>query len=427
MLRLGLKNKIVIAIVVVIALFGTAATYFVFTQTKSKIETLQSDYLKVIAIDQAATIHQNFTSTGDITRVIAQQVSVIDFLSGNSSAAEAGLSRSLAAYNLAGDNTSILLLDGNGTVKFSTDEELIGKNYGFRAYFQRAIDGTAGYDLIFGRLSKEVGYYFSYPVKSASGTIIGVAAVRYPANFIEAHLKRGTLNLYGHYLLADNNGVVLRSANSSEELRSLGRIDNSSSALKDRFGDLQIGELGYADLQSAVQNYGGPVVIRQSKYNSSQEYIFALTKLGRLPFYLILGEERSVFAYLSYEIAASLSVMVIIAIVLIALIIYLLISSFLEPLVKLKRQVKDFDAAKIPQIEAIPTNDEVGDLSRSFVDMTIHLKEAISQTESKIKHRTAQLRKTNKYMIGRELKMIELKKQLQDLKSLLSKDYEDKV
>ena len=87
MLRLSLKNKIVIAIVVVIALFGTAATYFVFTQTKSKIETLQSDYLKVIAIDQAATIHQIFTSTGDITRVIAQQVSVIDFLSDNSSAA----------------------------------------------------------------------------------------------------------------------------------------------------------------------------------------------------------------------------------------------------------------------------------------------------------------------------------------------------
>lgn len=426
MLRLGLKNKIVIAIILVIALFGTAATWFVFEQTKTKIEALQEDYLKVLAIDQATTIHQIFTSTSDISKIIAQQEIVVDFLSGLSSSSS-DLAKSLSAYSLNGENTSILLLDSNGTVRFSTDEEFVGKNYGFRAYFQRAIDGTVGYDLIFGRLSKEVGYYFSYPVKSESGAIIGVAAIRYPANFIENYLKRGTLNLYGHYLLTDNNGVVLRSANSSEEMRSLGRINISDASLKDRFGDLQIGELGYGDLQSAVQNYSGPSVIRQSKYNSSQEYIFALTKLGRLPFYLILGEERSIFSYLSYEIAANLSVMVVIAIIFIALIIYLLISSFLEPLIKLKRQIKDFDAGKTAQIEAIPTNDEVGDLSRSFVDMTIHLKEAISQTESKIKHRTAQLRKTNKYMIGRELKMIELKKQLQDLKSLLNKDYEDKV
>lgn len=426
MLRLGLKNKIVIAIILVIALFGTAATWFVFEQTKTKIETLQEDYLKVLAIDQATTIHQIFTSTSDISKIIAQQEIVVNFLAGLNSS-QADLAKSLSAYSLNGENTSVLLLDSNGTVKFSTDEEFVGKNYGFRAYFQRAIDGVAGYDLIFGRLSKEVGYYVSYPVKSENGTVIGVAAIRYPANFIENYLKRGTLNLYGHYLLTDNNGVVLRSANSSEEMRSLGRINISDASLKDRFGDLQIGELGYDDLQSAVQNYSGPSVIRQSKYNSSQEYIFALTKLGRLPFYLILGEERSIFSYLSYEIAANLSVMVVIAIIFIALIIYLLISSFLEPLIKLKRQIKDFDAGKTAQIEAIETNDEVGDLSRSFVDMASHLKEAINQTESKIKHRTAQLRKTNKYMIGRELKMIELKKQLQDLKSLLNKDYEDKV
>jgi uncharacterized protein involved in cysteine biosynthesis len=71
MLRLGLKNKIVIAIILVIALFGTTATWFVFEQTKTKIETLQEDYLKVLAIDQATTIHQIFTSTSDISKIIA--------------------------------------------------------------------------------------------------------------------------------------------------------------------------------------------------------------------------------------------------------------------------------------------------------------------------------------------------------------------
>lgn len=56
-----------------------------------------------------------------------------------------------------------------------------------------------------------------------------------------------------------------------------------------------------------------------------------------------------------------------------------------------------------------------------------HLREAISHTESKVKRRTAELRKTNQYMIGRELKMIELKKRLSDLENLLDKNYEDQV
>jgi hypothetical protein len=54
MVKLGLKTKIVLAIILVIALFGSAASYFVFYQSRDKLAVLQEDYLKLIAIDQAS-------------------------------------------------------------------------------------------------------------------------------------------------------------------------------------------------------------------------------------------------------------------------------------------------------------------------------------------------------------------------------------
>lgn len=426
MIRLGLKTKIVLAIVLVIGLFGTAASYFVFYQTRAKLEAVQEDYLKIIAIDQASALHQRFTATSELVQTIARQGAVVNFMNAGGASSGAVLNI-LAAYNFDNQGATVSLLDNSGTVRLSTDEELIDKNYSFRAYFQKAINGQVGYDMIFGRLSKELGYYFSYPIRTAEGDIVGVVALRYPANFMENYLERSTLNLYGHYMLTDDYGVVLRSANSSEEMRSLGRLARTDRDLKDRFGDLQIGELGYEDLELKVQNYSGPSVIRQSRYNSSSEYVFAISKLGQLPFYLIIGEERGIFGQLASGIALTLASIALASMALIALIIYLLISAFLQPLVKLRQSIKAFDEGKLAGIEAIDTNDEVGDLSRSFVDMTAHLREAINQTEAKVKHRTAQLRKTNRYMIGRELKMIELKKRLADLESLLDSNYENKV
>jgi C4-dicarboxylate-specific signal transduction histidine kinase len=426
MIRLGLKTKSVLAIIAVIICFGSVASYFVFLHTRSQLETVQEDYLKMIAIDQASALQQRFSSTSELAQTIARQPAVTAFMSGGGNTAN--VFSILSAYRLDQAGATVSLLDVNGSVKLSTDPDLEAKNYAFRAYFQKAINGQAGYDLIFGQLSKELGYYFSYPIKSTSGEIIGVVALRYSANLIENYLERSPLNLYGHYMLTDNHGVVLRSANSSEEMRSLGRLASADRDLRDRFGDLQIGELGYEDLELTVHNYAGPSVIRQSRYNNSDaEYVFAVSKLGQLPFYLIIGEERAVFGQLSSGIAFTLSLIALVAMALIALIIYLLISAFLQPLIKLRQSITAFDSGTNQQIEVVDTNDEIGDLSRSFAQMTEHLREAISHTESKVKRRTAELRKTNQYMIGRELKMIELKKRLSDLENLLDKNYEDQV
>ncbi len=63
--------------------------------------------------------------------------------------------------------------------------------------------------------------------------------------------------------------------------------------------------------------------------------------------------------------------------------------------------------------------DELGSLARSFQTMTAELNKAnvnIKRSQEQVKERADQLERMNKLMVGRELKMVELKKQLERLK-----------
>jgi len=424
MWHISLKNKIIIAMVLVICLFGSAATWFMFSETKSRVKSLQEDYLKVIALDQATTIHQMFINSRDIVGTMAAQPAVVSYLSSAAVSSETVIEL-LKTYNISEAYSSIMIFDTNGRVLASTDADLVDKHFGFRSYFQEAVKGQPGYDIVFGKINKENGYYFANAVKDSEGRIIGVVAAKYPSNFIEMYIKRGTLNLYGHYIFVDSNGIILHSANSNEELHALGRTTRERSFLKERYGDVEMGDLGYDELQKAVDNFNGATTVHQSWANSNRQYIFALNKLGGLPFFLILGEEQKLFGDVAYDIALGISVMVLLSIIVVAILIYIMISNFLEPLTRLRKSIQQFGQGDVANIESIDTKDEVGDLSRAFIELSEKLQKAVNETERKVRLRTKELSKVNRYMIGRELKMIELKKSLADLKAKASQVHED--
>ncbi len=68
------------------------------------------------------------------------------------------------------------------------------------------------------------------------------------------------------------------------------------------------------------------------------------------------------------------------------------------------------------QIE-IESKDEIGELAIAFNTMAKNLDKSRMGIEKKVAQRTAELEKLNKFMVGRELKMIELKKELLKIKN----------
>lgn len=101
--------------------------------------------------------------------------------------------------------------------------------------------------------------------------------------------------------------------------------------------------------------------------------------------------------------------------ILIAVLLYILLFNLVRPLSKLKEATKKIAAGELDQKLEIVANDEVGELYAGFNKMASDLKESRSNIEQKIAERTDELQKLNKFMTGREIKMIELKEKIKEL------------
>lgn len=86
-----------------------------------------------------------------------------------------------------------------------------------------------------------------------------------------------------------------------------------------------------------------------------------------------------------------------------------------RPIEKLSQAAISVTKGELDTQVNITNNDEIGDLAKNFNKMTKTIKESQKNTETKIKERTEDLEKLNKFMTGREIKMIELKDKIKEL------------
>lgn len=90
------------------------------------------------------------------------------------------------------------------------------------------------------------------------------------------------------------------------------------------------------------------------------------------------------------------------------------------PIKELSRISKEISLGNFDSRLKVSSNDEISSLAENFNKMAVDLKESRENIEDKIKERTLQLEKINKYMVGRELKMAELKKEIDRIKKQTS-------
>ena len=95
---------------------------------------------------------------------------------------------------------------------------------------------------------------------------------------------------------------------------------------------------------------------------------------------------------------------------------FLVSSSISKPLKILQDSVKVIEQGNLGYNVPINSKDEIGKLADSFNKMSSSLQKNRANIEKKVKERTQQLEKLNSFMVGRELKMAELKKEIQKLK-----------
>jgi methyl-accepting chemotaxis protein len=126
---------------------------------------------------------------------------------------------------------------------------------------------------------------------------------------------------------------------------------------------------------------------------------------------------------------------IVLVILLFTIVIGLFLSkSITKPIVYLRDGAEKIKEGNFDTRIDISSNDEIGQLADSFNHMASKLQESYRDLELKVTERTTQLEeskkelenniseleKTNKLMVGREIKMVELKKEVEELKSELN-------
>lgn len=113
----------------------------------------------------------------------------------------------------------IYVMDREGTTiaasNWASEQTFIGRNFSFRPYFQRAMDGGLGAYFALGITSKQRGWFFAGPLR-LNGVTVGVVAVKVDMDAVEdAWREESGLVFFtdpdGVVFVANRHGMVLRS------------------------------------------------------------------------------------------------------------------------------------------------------------------------------------------------------------------------
>jgi len=128
--------------------------------------------------------------------------------------------RYLEQVNSIMGTTDVYLMNVEGeTVAASnwrSENTFIGRNFGFRPYFQDAMAGRAGRYFALGTTSKRRGYYFSYPLR-LQGEVRGAVVVKVDLHDVERHWSNPRIDL----LVTDSDDIIFISTRPEWKFRAL--------------------------------------------------------------------------------------------------------------------------------------------------------------------------------------------------------------
>lgn len=147
-----------------------------------------------------------------IPRLLSKDQRLIKALQNTNNPAQADLTnRYLEEVNklIRASDTYLLDREGNTVAASNWNQELsfIGRNFSWRPYFQKAVQGEESHYYALGSTSGKRGYYYSYPIIYA-GDILGVVVVKMDLSAIEEHWEDKT----SYFIATDPNQIIFMSS-----------------------------------------------------------------------------------------------------------------------------------------------------------------------------------------------------------------------
>lgn len=400
-------------------IFSAASSFLAFYYIRLVVWGYEKEHFSFLLTAQSEKISLIFEEARYVVKNIAEDVDVVNYLrSSVRDKQDPNILEKFNLLNLGGRFSSIYLLNSNGIGQVSLDPAFIGQDYSFREYFKNSIAGSPWTQMAIGVTSKKSGYYFSYPVKS-NGAVIGVLVGKLDPESIVDVINFKQIAPETNIMLSDQDGIVIYSNDNKRVFKSLGSL--SAEKIKNiknskTFEGVEIAPLTYDVVQQKLGALTSEEIMNFYDLYDGEDEIIGVVPILSGSYYLIFEESLGRFLALALDRSLFVAGFIILFGFFIILMIYLHIGRVLKPLEVLNKGTATVAGGDLNYRINIKTSNELEDLANSFNKMVDSVRASKEEIEAKVKERTRELESMNKFMVGRELKMAELKKENEDLK-----------
>ncbi|MEH2326472.1 MAG: Nif11-like leader peptide family RiPP precursor [Nostoc sp.] len=256
----SIKTKLSVALLSVALIPMSLTSYNNLQQNLNSATDSEYRKLELLATSNASRLDQLLLDIQRVAVQVSTDKDVIRFLASvpeKQIDLRSSMERSLDnIFRSNPDYDVVYIVDKNGQCQGATDPTFIGQNYAFREYFQKALLGRSNVSsILLGATSGRPGIYFSNPVRSENGDIIGVAVLKIKGEDIWAIVNKLQAGSQSYAFLIDENGVIISHFDKSLLYHSLTRLppDKLRAIASDRrYGLKQIQSLDIPELAKSM-------------------------------------------------------------------------------------------------------------------------------------------------------------------------------
>jgi len=403
-----LRTKLVLTFLV-ITLIPMAILTYLNDRTARRLLIAQTSQSLITTSSQAATAVDSFIKIQlDIIRTEAKLSEFIDYLGLPRGEREGSIEEQKVreALNSLSQRdpvfiSSFALLDEQGVDTVDTYAVDTGINKSGRDYFQQPIaTGLPSVSPV--RFSPTVpdllSIYFSSPVRSLSGEIIGVLRVRYKADVLQSILVNSTLGSPpGQYSVLLEDQYFIRIAHSKETnllLKSYTTFSPTNLSDLYREGRFPPGNpeditTDQPDVVEGLKNIEvNPIFSAEGEAIGGDIALSGAIRLKEVPWILMTRQSQSLaFVPVRSQTQAALALVLLItiAVVLVSIGLSRLLSSPILQLTEVAERVAKGELSARAPLESM---DEIGTLTTTFNSMTEQLEQTLTGLEQRVADRT---------------------------------------
>lgn len=425
----SLKFKIILAVIIVGSAVGIWFVYFFLAEARTQMITMRQEANVTANKELARTAEDMLNSAVRYSQAIATKIQNSGLLEQSTKDQQQSLQTILDGYGA--DHPEYLatyLLDENGDCIASTDKSFIGENYNFREYFVQAMQGNAHSEALMGKTSKQLGYYFSSPVRLKDKTVTGVVVAKLDPTHVEKRILSSQLAKESALMVTDNFGVILYSQKPGRLFKSLSVLnpeEKSAIAVEQKYLQTEILPLQYKPAQEAIRNYQGPVSLKFYDVTDNEQEIVSVTKIGIYPLFIISEISENNLISAAIRISSVLGVGVFLAVATAIVVMIFFLNIILKPLQTITEHAQRISKGEFNQTIRVKSGDELQILAETLNVMTTRLKGLYENLETTIKEQTKELTAEVAQLEDAHEKMASLLKEIEIKKRFLERQAQD--